>query len=75
MPDLPSISGREAVRAFERAGFSLDRVKGSHHILKKPGHRNALSVPVHGNKNVKKGTLRALIKAAGLTEDEFIAFL
>ncbi len=75
MPDLPSISGREAVRAFERAGFSLDRVKGSHHILKKPGHPNALAVPVHGNKNVKKGTLRALIKAAGLTEDEFIAFL
>ena len=75
MAKLPVVRGAEAVRAFKRTGFLLDRVEGSHHILKKPGHRFALSVPVHGNRQVKPGTLRRLIAAAGLTVEEFCALL
>jgi predicted RNA binding protein YcfA (HicA-like mRNA interferase family) len=73
MPDLPAISGKEAIRAFRKAGFVEDRVRGSHHILKRAGHRFNLSVPNH--KTLKEGTLRSLIRAAGMTEQEFIDLL
>jgi predicted RNA binding protein YcfA (HicA-like mRNA interferase family) len=75
MPKLPAVTGGEAVAAFGRAGFAHDRTTASHKILKKPGHPFTLSVPVHGAKTVKRGTLRALIKDAGLTIEDFISFL
>lgn len=75
MPKPPRVTGREAVRAFERAGFHLDRIRGSHHILKKKGHVGQLSIPVHGNETLGKGLLNDLIATAGLTWKQFIAFL
>lgn len=47
----------------------LDRIKGSHHIYRRSG-RSPVSVPVHGNKNLKPGTQRAIMRAAGLTDDD-----
>ncbi|MFQ5861065.1 MAG: type II toxin-antitoxin system HicA family toxin [Dehalococcoidia bacterium] len=73
MPRLPTISGREAVHAFERAGWRVARQSGSHIILRKPGIAVTLSVPNHPV--VKRGTLRSLIRKAGLTIDEFVALL
>ncbi len=76
MPKQPVVTGNEAIAAFGRAGFALDRIaKSSHHILKKPGHRFLLTVPVHGAENLKPGTLRGLIKAAGITVEEFVELL
>ncbi len=75
MSRLPSITGKEAIKAFQEAGFAVARIEGSHHIMKKPGHVYHLSVPVHGRKKLKPGTLRSLIKAAGLSVDEFVAKL
>ena len=75
MPKLPPVTGPLAIVAFGRAGFRLDRVKSSHHILVREGWPNVLSVPVHGNRPVAKGTLRSLIRDAGLTVAEFIALL
>ncbi len=75
MSDLPAVTGEQAKAAFGRFGFCLARISGSHHIMKKPGHRYNLSVPVHGNDILKKGTLRRLIDAAGITVDEFVAAL
>jgi predicted RNA binding protein YcfA (HicA-like mRNA interferase family) len=75
MAKLPSIAGKDVVAAFSRLGFYEIRVESSHHVLKKPGHRYALSVPVHQNKPVKKGTLRSLIRDAGVTVEEFLAVL
>lgn len=72
MPSLPVVHGREAVRAFENAGFSVVRVRGSHHIMKKPAHPVLLSVPVHGNRPIAPGTLRNLITDAGLTIEQFV---
>lgn len=69
MAELPQISGHKAVRAFERAGFEQDRQSGSHAILKKEGFAFVLSVPLHDE--LKKGTLRKLIKVSGLTVEEF----
>ncbi|NRA75491.1 MAG: type II toxin-antitoxin system HicA family toxin [Planctomycetes bacterium] len=74
MSKLPSISARDAIRAFERVGYERDRQRGSHIVLR---HRDAphrrLVVPEH--KSLAKGTLRALIREAGLTVDEFTALL
>jgi predicted RNA binding protein YcfA (HicA-like mRNA interferase family) len=75
MSDLPNVTGDEACSAFGTFDFQLDRVRGSHHILKKSGHVNVLSVPIHGKKPLKKGTLRSLIRDAGITVEEFVAAL
>lgn len=71
MPKLPRITGKEAVKAFERAGFHVIRTAGSHKILKKDGHQNRLSVPVHAGKTLGRGLLADLIEKAGLTVDQF----
>ena len=69
MPRLPRISGREAVAAFERAGFQVRRRRGSHIIMTRPGFPETLSIPDH--RELKTGTLRALIRKAGLTVERF----
>jgi predicted RNA binding protein YcfA (HicA-like mRNA interferase family) len=68
--DLPRISGREVVKALKKIGYEHDRQRGSHVILRQTDspHRR-LTVPDH--KEVAKGTLRAIIREAGLTVDEF----
>ena len=73
MSDVPSVTGGRAIATFQRFGFTVVRIKGSHHIMKKPGHRYLLSVPVHKGKSIKKGTLGSLIKDAGITIDDFVA--
>ena len=72
---LPVISGRKAVKAFADFGFEVlpHRGKGDHIILAKQGHPAILTVPDH--KELKRGTLRSLIRDAGLTVDEFCAAL
>jgi predicted RNA binding protein YcfA (HicA-like mRNA interferase family) len=69
MGRLPVLSGAQAVRAFERAGWRQDRQRGSHVVLIKPGHIASLSIPQH--RELAPGTLRALIRAAGITVEEF----
>ena len=73
MPPLPVLSGEETVRNFERFGWSVARQRGSHIVMTKPGEVATLSVPYH--RTVAKGTLRSLIRSAGLTVAEFCAAL
>ncbi len=73
MPPLPVIGGREAVRVFERFGWQIARQRGSHIIMTREGATVTLSVPDH--KELDRGTLRSLIRAAGLTVEEFVARL
>lgn len=75
MPEIPRVSGKEAIKAFEKAGFSCVRIKSSHHILKKEGHRYLLSVPVHGSKTLGVGLLSSLISNSGLTVEQFCDLL
>jgi len=70
MPTLPNLSGRDVVKAFGRDGWEKVRQRGSHVVMVKEGSMATLSVPDH--KEVAKGTLRSLIRASGLTVDEFI---
>jgi predicted RNA binding protein YcfA (HicA-like mRNA interferase family) len=75
MSRLGSYRGEEVVKAFQRAGWRIARVRSSHVILEKEGHMATLSVPVHKGKNVKRGTLRDLIKDAELSIEEFITYV
>ena len=75
MARLPAVTGPEAIKAFARIGFVEHRIEGSHHILKKPGHKFLLTVPVHGRKTLPPGTLRALIRGAGISVEEFVELL
>ena len=73
MSQLGNISGKDAVKAFERAGWSVRGQVGSHVMLTKPDIRVNLSVPAH--KELSLGTLRKLIRSAGLTVEEFLGLL
>jgi predicted RNA binding protein YcfA (HicA-like mRNA interferase family) len=66
---LPRISGRECVKALEKAGFYIKRQEGSHIILRRNDPFAQLVVPDH--KELDRGTLRAIIRQAGLGVDEF----
>jgi len=63
-------SGRELAKAVQRKGWSLARIHGSHHIFVMAGRRERIVIPVHGNRPLKIGLLRALMKIAELTEDD-----
>ena len=73
MGRLGNISGKEAVKAFGKAGWQVLGQVGSHVVLTKTGQRANLSVPQH--KELSTGTLRALIRAAGMTVEEFVELL
>ena len=71
-PVLPVLSGRDLVQALCRAGYSVRDRKGSHIHLRHPSRRS-LTVPDHPE--VARGTLRAILKDAGLTADELLELL
>jgi len=73
---LPVVSGKRVVRALQKRGFEVQRVRGSHHLLRhpRPPVRN-VTVPVHGNKPLKRATVSSIIKQAGLSVDAFVALL
>lgn len=73
MPKLPVISGKEARRAFEKAGWVFDRQKGSHMILGRPGSIGLLSIPDH--RELDTGLLRGLIRSSGMNVEEFLQLL
>lgn len=58
------MTGKEMVKLLRQHGWEVDRIHGSHHILIKAG--KTLSVPVHGNKELKKGLQQALLKEGGI---------
>lgn len=70
MPPVPLLSPSDAIKIFQKFGWSIARQRGSHIILTKPGHIATLSVPNHDQ--VARGTLRSLISKAGLTVEEFV---
>jgi len=72
MSRLPVCSGQNAVRAFQKLGYQVDHQTGSHIILRHPQMRR-LTVPNH--RELAKGTLRALIREAGIAKEEFASLL
>jgi predicted RNA binding protein YcfA (HicA-like mRNA interferase family) len=73
MSKLGNISGKEAVKAFSKAGWRTMGQVGSHLVMTKPDQKANLSIPQH--KELSVGTLRALIRAAGMSVDEFLQLI
>lgn len=71
MTKLPVAKPGKVIKALERAGFVLDRVSGSHYHFTHPSDPALfVSVPYH-TKDLKTGTLAAIIKQTGMSIDEF----
>ena len=66
-PNLPHVSGAEAVRALEKLGFVVARQKGSHVVLR----RGAIGCVVPLHHELKVGTMSGILKQAGVTSDQF----
>jgi len=73
MAELPLVSGKEALAAFQRAGWRYVRRKGSHMIMVKSGMPVNLSIPDH--KELDRHTLRKLIRLSHLSVEEFVELL
>jgi predicted RNA binding protein YcfA (HicA-like mRNA interferase family) len=67
---LKQVTGKELARAIQNKGWELARIKGSHHIFIKVGCRERIVIPIHGNRPLKIGLLKAQMKIAGVTEQE-----
>ena len=73
MTKLPGVSGRDCVKALERVGFFLRRQEGSHMVLRRNDPFAQVVVPDH--KELDRGTLRSIIRSAGIGVDEFLKLL
>ena len=69
---MKSISGKRLCKIVERKGWVLRRITGSHHIYENFEVDQILSIPVQRNQDLKVGTLRALMKIAGLSEEDLL---
>lgn len=67
---MRQLSGRALARLVERRGWRLLRVNGSHHVYGKEGSIVRLSIPIHGNRPLKAGLLRHLVKLAEIEDDD-----
>lgn len=72
---LPTVSGKQVIVALEKKDWYVKRVRGSHHVLRHPDIPDAIPVPVHGNRELKRGTLASILRASGLSRDEFARLL
>ncbi len=76
MPRLPAVTASDVIKALMRAGFVFDRhAKGSHEIYYNPVTKRRTTVPNHPGTTLPRGTLRAIIRQAGLKRDEFLRLL
>jgi predicted RNA binding protein YcfA (HicA-like mRNA interferase family) len=73
MPKLPRISGRQAVKVLEKAGWEISRQHGDHVVLIQAGSIYTLSIPLH--RTLAPGLLRDQLRKAGLTIEEFVELL
>jgi predicted RNA binding protein YcfA (HicA-like mRNA interferase family) len=67
---MKAISGKTLCKIVERNGWELKRITGSHHIYAKEGVDVILSIPVHSNRDLPKGTLKSIMKDAELMEED-----
>jgi predicted RNA binding protein YcfA (HicA-like mRNA interferase family) len=74
MSRLPSLTSRDVVAALKRAGFRERRQRGSHLLLHGPDGVAQVIIPVHA-RELPRGTLKSILSASGLSEDEFLSLL
>lgn len=74
MPKLPNIKGKNLVKILNKKGWLLDHIQGSHYILRNEKGKK-LTVAVHGNNDIPKGTLLGILNDADISKDELISLL
>ena len=74
MPRLPRLRGRETITALRRAGFTVLRIKGSHHFMQHPDGRRTV-VPVHAGETIGPGLLSKILKDVEMEAEEFVKWL
>lgn len=74
MSKFPSVTGGQLVKALDAAGFSVARIKGSHHRLEHSDGRRT-TVPVHGKETLGPGILLKILRDVELTRDDLLALL
>jgi predicted RNA binding protein YcfA (HicA-like mRNA interferase family) len=74
-PRLPRVGCRELVQALKRAGFEEQRQRGSHLHMRRQSDGRRVTVPVHKGRTVPAGTLRAILRDAEISVDEFNGLL
>ena len=67
---MKSISGKKLCKVIEKIGWKLARIKGSHHIYTKENVSTIVVIPIHGNRDLPIGTLKGILKDAGLNEND-----
>jgi predicted RNA binding protein YcfA (HicA-like mRNA interferase family) len=76
MAKLPSVTASEVIRGLKKAGFVFDRqAKGSHEIWYNPATKRRTTVPNHPGVDIRKGTLKAILKEAGISVEEFLVLI
>ncbi len=71
MPRLPVVKPKAVLKKLRKKGFLVDHTTGSHYILYREGHPNPVTLPTH-NKDLKPGTIHAVLEQSGLTIEEFL---
>ena len=74
MSTFPAATGQQAIRALRRLGFTVIRIKGSHHFLQHSDGRCTV-VPVHKGETIGRGLMMQILKDCDLERDEFQAEL
>ena len=67
---MKQVSGKELAKAVQKKGWTLARIKGSHHIFIMAGRRERIVIPIHGNHPLKIGLLKSLMKIVDLKEED-----
>lgn len=74
MTRLPRLRAKQLIRALERAGFEIERTRGSHSRLKHPDGR-ITSIPSHAGETIGPGLLRAILRNIEMTTDDLVKLL
>ncbi len=67
---MKSVSGKYLCKILEQHGWRLQRISGSHYIYEKDDIEAIAVVPVHANRDMRIGTLKTILRATGLTEQD-----
>ncbi|KKQ26756.1 MAG: hypothetical protein US41_C0034G0001 [Parcubacteria group bacterium GW2011_GWB1_37_13] len=74
MPKLPNIKGKQLFKILKGIGYELDHIQGSHHILRCSDGKKT-TIPIHGNKEIPKGTLLGILTDLDISKEDFVLLL
>jgi predicted RNA binding protein YcfA (HicA-like mRNA interferase family) len=69
---MKPISGKRLCKLRKLRGWTFDHIRGSHHVYTHPDAPRPIPVPVHGNRDLRAGTQRSIMREAGLTDDDLL---